>query len=144
MSAAKDGDTVKVHYTGRLDDGSEFDTSRERDPIEFKIGGGEILPGVEQAVVGLEPGGTNTVTLPAEDAYGERRDDMIQEIERSVLPQEVEPQVGLQLQAQSPEGQPLLLTITDVADDKVTVDANHPLAGKALTFDVELVEVSDA
>lgn len=144
MSAAKDGDKVKVHYTGSLDDGSEFDSSRQREPIEFTIGGGEILPGVEQAVVGLEPGGTNKVTLPAEDAYGERRDDMIQEIERSVLPQEVEPQVGLQLQAQSPGGQPLLLTITEVGEEKVTVDANHPLAGKDLTFEVELVEVVDA
>lgn len=141
MSAAKDGDTVKVHYTGRLEDGSEFDSSRQRDPIEFKIGDGEILPGVEQAVVGLEPGGTNEVTLPADDAYGQRRDDMIQEIERSVLPQEIEPEVGLQLQAQSPNGQPLLLTITDVGEEKVTVDANHPLAGKDLTFEVELVEV---
>lgn len=144
MSAAKDGDKVKVHYTGSLDDGSEFDSSRQREPIEFTIGGGEILPGVEQAVVGLEPGGTNKVTLPAEDAYGEHRDDMIQEIERSVLPQEVEPQVGLQLQAQSPGGQPLLLTITEVGEEKVTVDANHPLAGKDLTFEVELVEVVDA
>ncbi|MBP5858977.1 peptidylprolyl isomerase [Marivibrio halodurans] len=141
MSAAKDGDTVKVHYTGRLEDGSEFDSSRQREPIEFKIGDGEILPGVEQAVVGLEPGGTNEVTLPADDAYGPRRDDMIQEIERSVLPQEIEPEVGLQLQAQSPNGQPLLLTITDVGEEKVTVDANHPLAGKDLTFEVELVEV---
>ncbi|MCR9221800.1 MAG: peptidylprolyl isomerase [Alphaproteobacteria bacterium] len=141
MGAAKDGDTVKVHYTGRLDDGSVFDSSRERDPIEFTIGGGEVLPGVEQAVVGLEPGGTNTVKLPAGDAYGERRDDMVQEIERAVLPQEVEPQVGLQLQAQSPGGQPLLLTITEVADSTVTVDANHPLAGEDLTFDVELVAI---
>ncbi|MEQ8604770.1 MAG: peptidylprolyl isomerase [Marivibrio sp.] len=141
MSAAKEGDTVKIHYTGTLDDGTQFDSSREREPIEFKIGGGEILPGVEGAVVGLEPGGTNKVTLPAEDAYGERRDDMIQEIDRTVLPQEVEPQVGLQLQAQSPNGQPLLLTITEVGDEKVTVDANHPLAGKDLTFDVELVEI---
>lgn len=141
MAEAKDGDRVKVHYTGRLDDGSEFDTSQGRDPIEFTIGGGEILPGVEQAVVGLEPGGKNTVKLPADEAYGERRDDMIQELERSVLPQEIEPEVGLQLQAQSPGGGPMLLTITEVADDKVTVDANHPLAGKDLTFDVELVEI---
>ena len=141
MSAAKDGDTVRVHYTGRLDDGSEFDSSKGRDPIEFKIGDGDILKGVEDAVVGLEPGQSNSVTLPAQDAYGERRDDMIQEIERNVLPGDIEPEVGLQLQAQSPGGNPMLLTITEVEDEKITVDANHPLAGKDLTFDLELVEI---
>ncbi len=141
MSEAKEGDTVRVHYTGRLDDGSEFDSSKGRDPIEFKIGDGDILKGVEDAVVGLEPGQSNSVTLPAQDAYGERRDDMIQEIERNVLPGDIEPEVGLQLQAQSPGGNPMLLTITEVQDEKITVDANHPLAGKDLTFDLELVEI---
>ncbi|MEQ9487593.1 MAG: peptidylprolyl isomerase [Alphaproteobacteria bacterium] len=141
MAEAKAGDHVKVHYTGRLDDGSEFDSSQGRDPMEFTIGGGEILPGVENGVVGLEPGGTTSVTLPPEEAYGERRDEMIQELERAVLPKEIEPAVGMQLQAQAPDGSPMLLTIVETTEEKVTVDANHPLAGQNLTFDLELVEI---
>lgn len=141
MAEAKAGDHVKVHYTGRLDDGSEFDSSQGRDPMEFTIGGGEILPGFENGVVGLEPGGKTSVTLPPEEAYGERRDEMIQELERAVLPQEIEPAVGMQLQAQGPDGNPMLLTIVETTEEKVTVDANHPLAGQNLTFDLELVEI---
>jgi FKBP-type peptidyl-prolyl cis-trans isomerase 2 len=142
MPEATNGDIVKVHYTGKLEDGTVFDSSRERDPLEFKLGGGQVIPGFEQAVVGMSPGETKTATVPATDAYGERRDDMSTDISRDRLPDGLEPEVGQQLQAQNEQGQAIPVTITDVSDDAVTLDANHPLAGKDLTFDIELVEVS--
>ncbi len=144
MSEAKQGDTVKVHYTGRLDDGSEFDSSLERQPLEFVIGQGQIIPGFEQAVVGMSQGDTKTVEIAPEQAYGPRHDEAIQEIPKSALPETIQEslQVGMQLQANDPNGRPLMLTVTDIAEENITVDANHPLAGQALIFDLELVEIA--
>ncbi len=144
MSAAKQGDTVKVHYTGRLNDGSEFDSSLERQPLEFVIGQGQIIPGFEQAVVGMSQGDTKTIEIAPENAYGPRHDEAVQEIPKSALPESIqaELQTGMRLQANDPNGRPLMLTVTHVAEENITVDANHPLAGQALTFDLELVEIA--
>ncbi|EKE78264.1 MULTISPECIES: FKBP-type peptidyl-prolyl cis-trans isomerase [Oceanibaculum] len=141
MSAAKAGDTVRVHYTGTIADGSTFDSSVGNEPIQFVIGEGRVIPGFEQAAVGLTPGESRTVTIPAGEAYGEHRADLVQEVERASLPAEIEYAEGLQLQAQGPNQQPLMLTVTSVTDETITLDANHPLAGKDLTFDIELVEI---
>jgi len=141
MARAKYGDTVKVHYTGRLDDGTVFDTSANGDPLQFTIGSGQIIPGFEQAVVGMNPGESKTVKIPAEDAYGQRREDLIIEVEKSQLPEGLKPEVGLQLQSRQPDGRIVVLTIADMTESHVTLDANHPLAGKDLTFDIQLVEI---
>lgn len=143
MSTVKDGDTVKVHYTGKLNNGSVFDSSQDREPLEFTLGEGQLIPGFEKAVTGLEKGDSTTVEIPSDEAYGERRDDLELEVAKNELPDNVEPEVGMQLQMQQQESdQAVPVKITKVEDDKVTLDANHPLAGKDLTFDIELIEVS--
>lgn len=141
MSAAKQGDTVRVHYTGALGDGTQFDSSREASPLEFKIGEGRIIPGFEEAVVGMEPGDSKQVTISSDQAYGPRREELTQEVERTMLPDDLEVQPGMQLQASGPGQQPLVVTVSEVKEGSVVLDANHPLAGKDLTFDIELVEV---
>ena len=141
MSQAKEGDTVKIHYTGTLDDGSQFDSSAGRDPLEFTLGSGQVIPGFDKAVEGMAVGDTKTVNIPAEDAYGPRHEGMIQEVPRSALPGDVEPQVGMGLQARRPDGAMLDLTITAVGEESITVDGNHPLAGQALNFALELVSI---
>ena len=142
MSQAKSGDTVKIHYTGTLDDGNQFDSSVGSDPLEFTVGSGQVIPGFDSAVEGMAVGDTKTINIPAEEAYGPRHEQMIQEVPKSALPDDLEPEVGMGLQAQGPDGQVMDLTITVVEDDSITVDGNHPLAGQALNFDLELVEVS--
>lgn len=144
MPKVKDGDTVKVHYTGKLGDGSVFDTSREREePLEFTLGEGQLIPGFEKAVVGMDVGDSTSVDIPTDEAYGERRDDLEIEVPKAELPDNVEPEVGMQLQMQQQEnGKAIPVQITEVTDEKVKLDANHPLAGKDLTFDIELVEKS--
>lgn len=142
MSQAKSGDTVKIHYTGTLDDGTQFDSSAGRDPLEFTVGSGQVIPGFDQAVEGMAVGDKKDVHIEAEDAYGPRHDQMIQEVPRSALPDDLEPQVGMGLQARRPDGAMLDLTITEVGEESITVDGNHPLAGKALNFALELVEIS--
>ena len=144
MPKVKDGDTVKVHYTGKLGDGSVFDTSREREePLEFTLGQGQLIPGFEKAVVGMDVGDSTSVDIPSDEAYGERRDDLEIEVPKAELPENVDPQVGMQLQMQQQQnGQAIPVQITAVGEENVTLDANHPLAGKDLTFDIELVEIS--
>lgn len=142
MSQAKSGDTVKIHYSGTLTDGTQFDSSEGRDPLEFAIGAGAVIPGFEKAVEGMAVGESKSVTIDPDDAYGPRHDQLIQQVPNSALPEDVEPAIGMQLQGQSPEGQVMNLTVTAVEDDAITVDANHPLAGEALTFDIELVEIA--
>jgi peptidylprolyl isomerase len=142
MTQAKSGDTVRIHYTGTLDDGTEFDSSAGRDPLEFALGGGQVIPGFDSAVDGMTVGESKSVTIEPAEAYGERHDQLVQEVPKSALPQEIEPAVGMQLQSQSPEGQVMNLVITEVAEETITVDGNHPLAGKALTFAIELVEIA--
>lgn len=141
MERAQEGNTAKVHYTGKLTDGTVFDSSREREPLEFTVGSGQIIPGFEEAVSDMAVGDTKTVTIPPEKAYGPHRDEMMFEVDHSQFPEGLNPEKGQQLQTQTGEGQPLLVTVADVAEDKVTLDANHPLAGKELTFDIELVEL---
>ena len=141
MAQAASGDTVKVHYTGKLDDGTVFDSSREREPLEFTLDEGQIIPGFEEAVVGLEQGDETTVEIPPEKAYGPHQEDAVMEFPLEQLPDEMEPEVGMQLQLQGQNGQAFPARVVEVGDDTVTLDANHPLAGETLTFEIELVEV---
>lgn len=143
MAKAKEGDTVQVHYTGKLKDGTVFDTSEEREPLSFTIGEERVIPGFEKAVVGMEPGDTKTEELPPEQAYGEHREDMVMELERDQLPDNLEPKVGQQLQLRMQNGQEVPVVITELGEESVTIDANHPLAGKDLVFEIELVEIGE-
>lgn len=142
MSDIKSGDKVKVHYTGTLEDGSVFDTSKQREPLEFEVGSGQLIPGFEKAVLELTPGDSTTVKIPCKEAYGESRPEMVVKVEREKVPSDISPEVGMQLQVQQPNGQPLPVVIADVDDSHITLDANHPLAGKDLTFEIELISVN--
>ncbi len=141
MSLVKDGDTVKIQYTGKLEDGTVFDSSDGRDPLELKVGAGQVIPGFEKGVMGMEVGGTKTITIPADDAYGQRRDDLTISVKKTEFPENISPEVGQQLQLKQPDGNMVNVVITDIQEEQVTLDANHPLAGKTLIFDVEVVEV---
>lgn len=142
MTQAKSGDTVRIHYTGTLDDGTQFDSSAGRDPLEFALGGGQVIPGFDSAVDGMTVGESKSVTIPPEQAYGERHEQLVQQVPKSALPDDMKPEVGMQLQSQSPDGQVMNLIVTEVEEAAITVDANHPLAGQALTFAIELVEIA--
>ncbi len=141
MSEAKTGDTVHVHYTGKLDDGTQFDTSVGGEPLEFAVGSGQVISGFDKAVEGMTPGDTKSVRIPAEQAYGSRHDQLVQEVSTAVLPDGLEPVVGMRLQTQGPEGEAIQLVVTAVTENSITVDGNHPLAGEALNFDIELVKI---
>jgi peptidylprolyl isomerase len=142
LSKAKDGDTVKVHYTGTLADGEVFDTSAEREPLEFTLGQGQLIPGFEKAVVGMSVGDSTEIDIPSDEAYGEVREDLIISVPKDQLPDDVEPQVGMQLQVNQPNGQPVPVRVAEVGETELKLDANHPLAGKDLKFQIELVEVA--
>ena len=141
MAKAKNGDTVKIHYTGKLEDGTVFDSSIGHDPLEFQIGQNQIFPKLEEAVIGMEPSDTKTVVVSSEDAYGPYREEMVVDVPKNSFPADITPEVGLELELVQSNNQPIIVTILKVLDDTVTLDANHPLAGKNLTFDVELVEI---
>ena len=141
MAEAKLGDTVRVHYTGRLEDGTVFDTSMERHPLRFTIGEDWIFPGFEQAVVGMHPGESKTVRVPMEDAFGPYREDMVVTVDRDRLPGDLYLEVGQTLEITSSGSQRTMVTVTHISDSEVTLDANHPLAGKDLILDVRLIEV---
>lgn len=136
----EDGKKVRIHYTGTLSNGEQFDSSAGRDPLEFETGAGMVIPGFDAAVRDMEVGGKKTVTLPSKEAYGEVRDEMIGDIPKDKFPEEIELQVGLPLQMSGPQG-PVPVVVKEIKDDAVTIDANHPLAGKDLTFELELVEI---
>lgn len=142
MGQAKAGDTVKVHYTGKLDNGTVFDSSADREPLEFTVGEGQVIPGFENAVIGMNPGDTKTTHIPADEAYGPHRAEMVIEVERAMFPTDMDPQKEQQVQIRQANGQSFIATITEVTEENVTLDANHPLAGKDLTFDIELVEIA--
>lgn len=142
MAQAKYGDTVMVHYTGKLSDGTIFDDSTDRDPLQFTIGEGQIIPGFEQAVVGMSPGETKTEKIPIEQAYGSHRAEMVLELDRNQMPPDLQLEVGQQLQLQPAPGQVMPVVVTYISDEKVTLDANHPLAGEDLVFDIQLVEIA--
>jgi len=141
MSQAKNGDTVKVHYKGTFDDGFVFDSSEGREPLAFTVGEGQVIPGFEQAIDGMVIGDSKNVRIPAHEAYGPRREEMIQTIERAQIPPDLDLSVGQQLQVQGDGGHTFVVTITELTDDSVTLDANHPMAGKDLNFEIELVEI---
>lgn len=138
---AKDGDIVDVHYTGTLEDGSEFDSSAGGDPLQFTIGAGRMIPGFENAVYGMKVGETKTVTIPSAEAYGPRDEDLVMEVDRDQLPEGVEPTVGLQIGVTYEGGQQGPAIITEVTETTVTLDANHFLAGKDLIFELKLVKI---
>lgn len=139
--AAQQGDEVTVEYTGKLDDGTVFDSSEDREPLTFTLGDENVIPGFENAVVGMEPGESTTATIPPEEAYGPRSDDRVFAVERDALPEQLDPDVGDRLEVQDRAGQTFPATVVDLDDATVTLDANHPLAGEELTFDIELVSV---
>ncbi|MFO0793058.1 MAG: peptidylprolyl isomerase [Candidatus Brocadiaceae bacterium] len=139
MAQAKHGDIVKVHYTGKLDDGTIFDSSQDREPLEFTIGGGEIIPGFEHAVIGMKSGELKTIKILADEAYGQYREEMIMVVDRNGFPNDLKLGLGLQLQMRHESGQIVPVTVIDISDSDVTLDANHPLAGENLTFDITLV-----
>lgn len=143
MAEAQQGDTVKVHYKGTLEDGSVFDDSHDREPLEFTIGGGEIIPGFEEAVVGMEPGDTKTTEISSENAYGPHREDLVASVSRNELPEDLDPEVGQRLQIQQENGQSMVVEVTETGESDVTLDGNHPLAGEDLTFKIELVDIED-
>jgi peptidylprolyl isomerase len=141
MSAAKPGDTVRIHYTGKLEDGTQFDSSEGREPLQFAVGGGQVIPGFDNAVEGMAVGDKKSVTIEPEEAYGQRHDELVQDVPKDQLPDDLTPAVGMQLQAKDPSGQLMRLSVTAIDDESITVDGNHPLAGKTLNFDIELVEI---
>ncbi|PLX86586.1 MAG: peptidylprolyl isomerase [Desulfuromonas sp.] len=142
MAQIKSGDTAKVHYTGKLDDGTVFDSSRQGDPMEFEVGGGQLIQGFDEAVLGMSLGESKTVTIPSENAYGPYREEMVMEVERGQFPEGVSPEVGQHFEIPNNDGPPLVVEVKATDEEKVTLDANHPLAGKDLTFEIELVEVA--
>jgi len=141
MTQAKSGDTVRVNYTGRLDDGTIFDTSMDGEPLEFKIGDGQIIPDFEEAVIGMRPGESKTVKILSKRAYGTRQEDLVIVVNRKEIPPNIKPKVDQQLRLTHPDGHSFIVVVTDITEDTVTLDANHPLAGNDLTFDIQLVEI---
>ncbi len=141
MTQVKSGDTVRLHYTGTLTDGTEFDSSAGRDPLEFTVGSGQIIPGLDQAIPGMEVGDKKVVEVPADEAYGQPHPNARQDIPRSEIPEDIPLEVGVQLQMQAPDGQAIPVRVVAVTDETVTLDANHPLAGQDLTFAIELVSI---
>lgn len=144
MQQVKSGDTVKVHYHGRLTDGTTFDSSSGREPLEFQVGSGQVIKGFDDGVSGMEVGEKKTIQIPVDDAYGQKEESMIVEFPRSNFPPELSPEVGMSLNMTNGSGQVIPVTIVEIKDDTVTLDANHPLAGQDLIFDIELVEIAPA
>ncbi|MBF9029254.1 peptidylprolyl isomerase [Rhodobacterales bacterium HKCCE3408] len=139
--AAAAGDQLHVHYTGKLEDGTVFDTSEGRDPLVFTAGEGQIIPGLDDALIGMEVGQSKQVTVPPESAYGEHHADRVQQVPRDSIPDHIPTDPGTQLQMQTPDGQAIPVTVAKATDTHIELDANHPLAGKTLQFDVTLVEI---
>ncbi len=135
------GDVVSVHYVGKLENGTVFDSSKEREPIKFKVGDASIIPGFEQAIMGMKTGEKKTITIDSENAYGPHLKELVSDVEKANFPEDIKPELGLQLELKQPEGPAIVVTVTSISEDKVTLDANHPLAGKDLVFDIELLEI---
>lgn len=142
MTKVREGDTVKIHYTGRLEDGEIFDSTKGREPFEFTIGSQKVIAGVEKAVTGMEIGETKTTTIPPEQGFGKRGDELSTTVNKSDLPGNIAPYIGQPLQMQQPEGGVKTLFISDMDEETVTLDENHPLAGRTLTLTIELVGVA--
>ncbi len=144
MAEVKAGDTVHLHYTGTLLDGTPFDSSEGRDPLAFVVGSGQIIPGLDTAIPGMQVGDKKVVKIGADDAYGQLNPDMRQAVPRDGIPADIPLEVGIQLQMQTPDGQAMPVTVVEVDEATVTLDANHPLAGKDLQFDIELIKIEAA
>ncbi|MCT8997208.1 FKBP-type peptidyl-prolyl cis-trans isomerase [Chelativorans intermedius] len=144
MSQAKTGDVVRIHYTGKLTDGTQFDSSEGREPLQFQVGAGQIIPGLEKCIEGMQVGEKSTVTVPSEEAYGPRDERQVQSVPREAFPKDLDLRIGASLQASTEDGRQIPLTVVEIDDMQVTVDANHPLAGHDLVFDLELVEIVNA
>jgi len=142
MKKAKENDKVKVHYKGTLDDGTVFDSSEGRDPLEFTLGSGQIIQGFDDAVKGMEVNEKKKVHIASNDAYGQRRDDLIQEFPKTALPEDIKCEVGQKLITETEDGQKIPVYVTEVKDDTFIIDANHPLAGEDLNFELTLVEIA--
>ena len=142
MSKAKDGDKVKVHYTGQLENGDVFDSSKQRDPLEFVIGSGNVLPGFENGIIDMEVGDSKRITISPEEGYGEKREELVVTVMRNEFPDHITPAVGQQLQIKQEKGDILNVNITALDEESITLDANHPLAGHTLLFEVELMEIA--
>ena len=142
MDIAKKDDKVKVHYTGKLPTGEVFDSSEGKDPLEITLGSGQVIPGFDKGIMGMKVGEERKIDIPCAEAYGEAKEELIQEIEKKQLPPEIKPEVGMQLVSRTREGREIPLVVTEVTDSSITVDANHPLAGKDLVFEVKLVEIA--
>lgn len=138
---AENGNRVKIHYKGKFADGKVFDSSEGREPLEFSIGGGQVIPGFEEAVTGMETGEKKTVKIPPEKAYGRHMEELVIKMKKSQFPPNIKPEIGISLHLRHPSGGTLGVVITGIEDDIVILDGNHPLAGKELTFDIELVEI---
>jgi FKBP-type peptidyl-prolyl cis-trans isomerase 2 len=139
MPEAKKGDSVKIHYTGKFDDGEIFDSSKGREPLEFTLGSGQVIPGFDTAVEGMQTDEEKTIRIPAAEAYGEINPNLVHEVERAQIPDDIPLEVGGQLQVQGQDGQAFSVTVVALDDTKAKLDANHPLAGKDLTFELQLV-----
>ena len=141
MSQVKENDTVKVHYTGKLQDGQVFDSSVDREPLEFTLGQGMLIPGFEKGIIDMKVEEKKTINIPKDEAYGDVQKELFQAVPKDQLPQEINPEVGMGLVSKNPDGSERQLRVAEVNDDHIVVDANHPLAGKDLVFDLELVEI---
>ncbi len=144
MTQVTSGDTVRLHYTGTLTDGTTFDSSDGRDPLEFVVGSGQVIAGLDKAIPGMSVGDTKTVTVPADEAYGAHHPEARQSVPRDQFPDDIPVEVGMRLELRTPQGQTMPVVVAEVAEDSVVLDANHPLAGKDLTFAIELVEIKSA
>lgn len=141
MSQAQNGNKVQVHYKGSLEDGTVFDESHPEKPLEFQVGSGQVIAGFDKAVEGMNTGESKTVKIASSDAYGDRRDDLVLSVGRDRIPPDIDVSVGQRLQMERNDGHKVPVTVTEVTDENVTLDANHPLAGKDLTFEIKLVKV---
>lgn len=141
MNEASAGQTVRIHYSAKLESGTVLDTSAQRDPMKFELGSGQVILGLDNAVQGMTVGESKTVTIQADEAYGQHNEQLVVSVPQSELPEDLQPSIGMRLKSQAPDGQITELIVTEVADDSITVDANHPLAGHVLQFDIELIEI---
>jgi FKBP-type peptidyl-prolyl cis-trans isomerase SlpA len=141
MKKAKTNDTVKVHYKGTLSDGQVFDSSEGREPLQFKLGSGQVITGFDKNVEGMEVNEEKTIKIPANEAYGEIKNELIQEVPKKHIPEDLKPEVGMKLVSKTPDGHEIPLVVTEIKEESIVVDANHPLAGHELTFEVKLIEI---
>jgi peptidylprolyl isomerase len=142
MTQAKDGDKVKVNYSGKLTDGTEFDSSEGHAPLEFTIGENEVIPGFENAVIGMSPGQSKTITVASEQAYGPRQKDLMVEVDRKDVPADLTLEIGARLEVTQEDGDVFMVTVSELSETSVTLDANHPLAGEDLVFEINLLEIA--